>query len=133
MGDRRRSGRVPEFLQVVTTVDSRAAAEKIARLLVDRRLAACARVSGPVVSVYRWKGAVETAREWVCAAKTEKALYPRVERAIRGVHPYEVPEIVATALAAGGSDYLEWLSEQVASPVEPRAGARSGRKTKGER
>ena len=104
-----------EFLQVATTVEKKEDAERIARALVEGRLAACVQVLGPVRSTYRWKGAVETAEEWQCVAKTRREVYARVEEAIRGVHPYEVPEIVAVAIAAGSADYLAWVEEETAS------------------
>lgn len=102
-----------EAIQVQTTTATRADAERIAAALVERRLAACVQISGPITSCYRWQGAVETAEEWGCAAKTTLAAYPRVEQAIRELHPYEEPEIIAVPIVAGSSGYLTWLVEQV--------------------
>ena len=98
-----------EHLQVTTTIDSEAAAEAISAALVERRLAACAQVVGPISSTYRWQAEVERAREWICVAKTTAARYPEVEAAIRELHSYEEPEILATAIAAGSSGYLDWI------------------------
>jgi periplasmic divalent cation tolerance protein len=70
-------------------------------------------VVGPVASRYRWEGAVETAEEWQCLAKTTAALYPRVEAAIREIHSYEEPEIVAMPILAGSAGYLAWIEESV--------------------
>jgi periplasmic divalent cation tolerance protein len=70
-------------------------------------------VIGPIRSRYRWQGAVEEAEEWQCLAKTEAALYPRVEEAIRALHSYEEPEILATPIVAGSDGYLGWISESV--------------------
>jgi periplasmic divalent cation tolerance protein len=98
-----------EHLQVTTTIDSEAAAERIAAALVERGLAACVQVLGPIASTYRWQGEVERAREWICVAKTTTARYPEVEAAIRELHAYEEPEIVATAIVAGSSGYLDWI------------------------
>ncbi len=98
------------FVQVVTTIDSRERATGIARLLVERKLAACVQVTGPIFSTYRWKGEVETAEEWLCTIKTKGELYECVEKAIKDAHPYEVPEIVCFPILAGSREYLAWIS-----------------------
>jgi periplasmic divalent cation tolerance protein len=102
-----------DYLQVTTAVSTRDDAEAIAAALVQRRLAACVQIVGPVQSVYRWQGAVEQAQEWLCVAKTTRAKYAAVEAAIRELHLYECPEIVALAIEAGSADYLAWLGDQV--------------------
>jgi periplasmic divalent cation tolerance protein len=104
---------VTDHLQVLTTVGSEEDAERISIALVERRLAACVQTIGPIASRYRWKGEVDTAREWQCLAKTEAVRYPEVEAAIRELHPYDEPEIVATAIVAGSAGYLAWVSENV--------------------
>jgi len=100
-------------LQVLTTIDSEEAAERISAALVERRLAACVQVVGPISSTYRWQGEVERAREWMCVAKTTAERYPEVEAAIRELHPYDEPEIVATQIVAGSAGYLGWISESL--------------------
>ena len=102
-----------DHLQVLTTVGSEEDAERISTALVERRLAACVQTLGPIASRYRWQGKVETAREWQCLAKTDAARYPEVEAAIRKLHPYDEPEIVATPIVAGSAGYLAWVSENV--------------------
>ncbi len=102
-----------DYVQVLTTAGSAQEAERIASLLVDRRLAACVQTTGPIVSRYRWQGVVEEAEEWQCLAKTEAARYPEVEAAIREIHSYEEPEIVATPIVVGSEGYLRWLSAEV--------------------
>jgi len=102
-----------DYVQVVTTTENKEDAERIARSLVDRRLAACVQVLGPVTSTYRWQGAIETAEEWQCVAKSRRDLYERVEEAIRDLHPYEVPEVLALPVVAASQTYLEWLDGQV--------------------
>lgn len=102
------------YLQIITTTESREDAERIARALVERRLAACAQISGPIESVYWWEGRVETAREWRCALKTSRTLFARAEEAIRSLHAYSVPQIIALEIAEGGGDYLAWLKENLA-------------------
>ncbi len=101
------------FIQVVTTTETKEEAERIARALVEGRLAACVQVDGPVSSVYRWKGSVEQAEEWRCTAKTRRSLFAEVARAIRREHTYEVPEIVASELVEGSPAYVKWLDEQL--------------------
>jgi periplasmic divalent cation tolerance protein len=102
-------------LIVTTTIDNEEAAQAIARSSVERRLAACAQVSGPILSVYRWQGAVETAREWVITFKTTQAKGSDLATHIRSEHPYETPEIVAVEITASGSnpDYLRWIEDSV--------------------
>jgi len=102
-----------DYVQVLTAAGSEEEAERISAALVEARLAACVQVVGPVASRYRWEGAVETAEEWQCLAKTIAALYPRVEAAIREIHSYDEPEIVATPIVAGSAGYLAWIGESV--------------------
>lgn len=100
-------------LQIVTTTSSREDALRIAERLVADRLAACVQVEGPIRSVYRWQGQVESADEWRCTAKTLAHRYDAVERTIRQLHPYDEPEIVATRIEGGSASYLRWLAEQL--------------------
>lgn len=104
-----------EYIQVITTTNSEEEARKIAGGLVENRLAACVQISGPVISVYRWKGKVETASEWICAAKSAMSLGERLEAAIRELHSYEEPEIIAMPIVGGSESYLKWLGEQIES------------------
>lgn len=116
------------YLQAATTVASRADASRIARALVERRLAACVQVVGPIQSTYRWKGRIETAREWLCLMKTTRGRYAELEAALLNLHPYELPEVVSVAFAGGSRGYLEWLSEALggAKPRRKTAGGRKG-------
>ena len=102
-------------IQVVTTTALREEAERIARELVEARLAACVQIVGPITSTYRWQGQIETGEEWQCWAKTRGALFARVEEAIRRIHPYEVPEILAVPVVAGSASYLAWLDAETTS------------------
>lgn len=102
-----------EYVQVLTTVGSEQEAERLSTALVDRRLAACVQVVGPILSRYRWQSKVEEEREWQCLAKTEAARYAEVETAIRELHSYEEPEIIAIPILAGSKGYLDWVSENV--------------------
>ena len=106
-------------IQVVTTTARREEAERIARDLVERRLAACAQIVGPIASIYRWQGKIETDEEWQCWCKTRAELFPQVEAAIRALHPYELPEILAMPLVAGSERYLAWLEAETTTPATP--------------
>lgn len=107
-----------DAVQVMTAVDSREAADRIARGLLEARLAACVQVIGPVRSRYWWKGAIEQAEEWVCLVKTRHGLYAEVERAIIAAHPYETPEVLAIPVIEGSATYLGWLAAETAG-TEP--------------
>lgn len=91
-----------------------AAAEGIARALVQERLAACVNRIGPVLSTYRWQGAVEQAEEVLLAIKTSAARYPELESRLRELHPYDCPEILSTPVDACLPAYLDWLRASVA-------------------
>ncbi|MEM6329696.1 MAG: divalent-cation tolerance protein CutA [Planctomycetota bacterium] len=100
---------MPDALQVTTTTGDRDLAERIGTELVDRRLAACAQVSGPIESIYRWRGKIERGEEWRCVAKTTTAHFAAIESLIAELHPYDVPELIATPIVAAGRAYLDWL------------------------
>ena len=100
-----------ETLLVLTNLPDREAALKLARELVDRRLAACVNVLPECTSIYRWKGAIENATEVPVLIKTRAALYGELEAAIGGLHPYELPEIIALPVVRGLPEYLQWVSE----------------------
>ena len=102
------------FIQVTTAIDSETGARQIADTLVSRRLAACVHIVGPITSIYWWQRKLETAREWVCVAKTRQELYDAVEAANREVHPYNEPEILAAPILAGSRSYLEWIAAETA-------------------
>jgi periplasmic divalent cation tolerance protein len=105
---------VTTCVQVTTTLPDRAAADRLAALVVEERLAACAQVVGPVASTYRWQGAVESAQEWSCHLKTTAHRLPDLVARVREVHPYTVPEIVALPIVGGDPAYLRWIEEAVA-------------------
>jgi periplasmic divalent cation tolerance protein len=103
-----------DIIQIVTTTDRKDLAERIGQSLVDRRLAACVQIVGPIRSIYRWQGETESAEEWQCWIKTTRERFAAVEQAIRELHTYAVPEILAIPVVAGNAAYLQWLEEQVA-------------------
>lgn len=103
-----------QALTVLTTTDSAAKAEELARGAVKARVAACAQISGPVTSVYRWQGAIETSQEWQVLLKTADARYEALEAYIREHHDYGTPEIIATPVVRGSAAYLEWVERETA-------------------
>ncbi len=103
-----------DFVQVFTTTETKRKAQEIARHLVEQELAGCVQIVGPISSIYHWQEQVETATEWLCIIKSSQARYPDLEAAIRQVHPYQVPEILAMPVTAGGQDYLAWLAKNLA-------------------
>ena len=118
-----------EFIQVTTSIDSKDGAQKIAQMLVERRLAACVHVAGPVTSTYWWQGKIEVEEEWTCAAKTREELYEEVEKIIREIHPYGEPEIVALPIAKGSKSYLDWITAETGPAIKPRLPATQDRPT----
>lgn len=102
---------------VFTTTATHDEAARIARTLVERRLAACVNILGPVESVYRWRDAIETSPEFLLLIKTSKAQAKAVEAAIKELHSYELPECVQVSIEAGSSEYLAWLSESLQQPA----------------
>ena len=100
------------FIQISTTTATKEEAQKIARHLVEQKLAACVQISGPIESTYRWKGNEETAKEWLCLIKTRDTLFKKVESAIKKLHSYETPEIIATAIVKESKEYLKWLDAE---------------------
>jgi periplasmic divalent cation tolerance protein len=99
-------------IQIISTCPTRELAEQIARNLVERRLAACVQVAGPIQSTYRWQGRIEHDQEWRIAAKTVESRFDQVEAAIRELHPYEVPEVLAVPVVRGSESYLQWLEQE---------------------
>jgi periplasmic divalent cation tolerance protein len=102
-----------DALVVLTTVEHQQDGERLAGLLVEGALAACVQILPPMVSIYRWQGAVERASEVLLLIKTTRAAYPRLETAIKENHPYQTPEIIALAIEAGSGEYLSWLAASV--------------------
>jgi periplasmic divalent cation tolerance protein len=99
---------------VLVTCGSRKEARKIARALVGQRLAACVSEIGvPVASTYRWKGKVDSAKEFLLLIKTSKRRFAAVRDAVRELHSYDVPEIIALPITAGSHSYLDWIGESV--------------------
>jgi periplasmic divalent cation tolerance protein len=97
---------------VLTNLPDRAAAEKLADMLIAERLAACVNILAPCRSVYRWKGAVQHDEEHPMLIKTTQARYAELEQALRAGHPYELPEIIAVPIERGLPAYLDWVAAE---------------------
>jgi periplasmic divalent cation tolerance protein len=101
------------YIQVTTTTEAKADAQAIANAVVEKRLAACAQVIGPITSTYWWQGKIEIAEEWLCVIKSKEEHYEELEKTIQEAHPYKVPEILATPTTRGSKSYLEWLGNNL--------------------
>lgn len=99
-------------IEIRTTFASRAAAEECAARLVERGVAACVQVHGPITSIYRWQGSIERAEEFVCTGKTTVAMATACENEIRSSHSYTTPEVLVTP-CRGSAAYAAWVRESV--------------------
>jgi len=106
-----------EALVVLTNCPDADSADRIARTLVESGLAACVNRLAPVDSIYRWQGAVERATETPLLVKTTRERYTEVEQAIRALHPYDLPEIIALPIEAGFAPYLRWIADATERPL----------------
>ena len=106
--------RMADKILVLSTTGSKEEAQTIARALVERRLAACVNIVGPIESVYRWEGEVQTSAEYMLLVKTTAERFPAVRLAIRELHSYELPECIALEIDSGSDEYLNWIEASVA-------------------
>ena len=102
-----------DALVVLTTVESREDGERLARALVEARLAACVQILPPMTSIYRWQGAIQQASEHLLLLKTTRDAYPRLAAEISALHPYQTPELVALPVESIASDYWNWLTKSL--------------------
>ena len=107
-----------QALLVMTNLGDVASAQMLARALVEQRLAACVNILPAVQSIYRWNGAVEQAAEVTLVIKTTIARYAELEQAIRALHPYELPEVIAVPVSAGLPAYLEWIAQETRKEID---------------
>ncbi|MGH9667030.1 MAG: divalent-cation tolerance protein CutA [Bryobacteraceae bacterium] len=106
-------------IAVLTACDSPKTAARLARRLVEERLAACVNLFPGVRSVYRWQGKIEESQELMLLIKSSRQLLPALIAELEKIHPYEVPEIVALPIVDGGKPYLDWLDRELAGSPEP--------------
>ncbi|MDO9042306.1 MAG: divalent-cation tolerance protein CutA [Desulfocapsaceae bacterium] len=100
-------------LVITTAFEGRVDAEKMAAALLEKRLVACAQISGPVSSSYWWQGKVVSSEEYLLVMKSDESLYDELEQFIRELHPYETPEIIATVITHLSEDYRQWLENEL--------------------
>jgi len=110
---------------VLVTAGAEKQANRLARVLVDEGLAACVNIIGPIRSVYVWRDAVEEEPEYLLLIKTRASLYARVERRVKELHSYEVPEVLAVSPSLGSRRYLRWLADSTARASQPRPKGRA--------
>jgi periplasmic divalent cation tolerance protein len=108
-----------EAIQVVTTTTEKKDAEALAQAVLEQRLGACVQIGGPIESRYWWNNRIETANEWTVTIKTHREMYKPLEKLLLELHPYDQPEIVATAIVDASAGYLKWLAEQVKEAGKP--------------
>jgi periplasmic divalent cation tolerance protein len=104
-----------QFVVVFVTCGSEEEASTIAHALVEERLAACVNIVSPIRSIYRWEGKIWDEREWLLIIKTQEIRFQELEKRVKSLHPYQVPEIISLPIQAGSSSYLDWLEENTAS------------------
>ncbi|MCW5981165.1 MAG: divalent-cation tolerance protein CutA [Bryobacteraceae bacterium] len=98
---------------VLSTCDSEEEARRIARSLVEKRLAACVNIAPQVRSIYRWQGAIEESAEYLLVIKSRRDLFERLRAALEAMHSYDVPEAIAVAVVDGLPSYLEWMDREM--------------------
>ena len=103
----------PQAIVVLTTFPDADTARRIVRMLVEEQLIACGNLIPDVESIYRWKGAIETASEMIAILKSDQRCYPKLEARLKELHPYEVPECIVLAVSGGLPSYLQWIAEAV--------------------
>jgi periplasmic divalent cation tolerance protein len=100
-----------EPIIVLVTCGSEEEALKIAKTLVEGRLGACVNLVSPVRSIYRWEGKVQDEKEWLLVIKTQKRRFAQLEKKVKALHSYSVPEIISLPITEGSSAYLNWIKE----------------------
>ncbi|MGH3922278.1 MAG: divalent-cation tolerance protein CutA [Pseudonocardiaceae bacterium] len=101
-----------EHVIVTSTTDNAAAARALAAGVIEAKLGACAQIVGPITSVYRWEGEVQTEQEWRVEIKTAADRVAALTEHIKANHSYDVPEIIATPITGGNAEYLSWLVDE---------------------
>jgi periplasmic divalent cation tolerance protein len=101
------------YIVVLVTVPSQSIARKIAKFLLASKLAACVNIIPRVDSLFWWQGKIDKAKEVLLVVKTQKNLFPKLCKAVKSRHPYQVPEIIALPIILGNREYLEWIDESL--------------------
>ncbi len=108
-------GSMPDPIVVFVTCGSEEEGLKIANALVDERLAACVNLISPIRSIYRWEGKIWDEKEWLLIIKTQKDRFEELEKKVKSLHSYSVPEIISLSIIEGSSAYLDWIRENIES------------------
>jgi len=103
--------RMGESIVVLVSCGSEEEATKIANSLVKEGLAACVNIISPVRSIYRWEGKIWDEKEWVLIIKTQKKRFEELQKKVKSLHSYSVPEVIALPIVEGSAPYLKWLEE----------------------
>ncbi len=113
---------IQAIIMAVTTVATMVEAQTLATSLVDRRLAACCQIVGPIQSIYRWQGKLEQSAEYQVWIKTRRDQWGELEVAVQELHPYDVPELLLVEVVAASAPYARWLHEQLDEKIDPEPG-----------
>jgi periplasmic divalent cation tolerance protein len=106
---------VTDKVVIMVTAASRRECRKIARRLIDEKLAACVNITQPIQSIYRWEGKIEQSKEFLMFIKTKRDLFPQIKAEIALIHSYHTPEIICLPIIDGAPNYLQWISDSVRS------------------
>lgn len=104
---------------IMVTAASRRECRKIARHLVEAKLAACVNIAPAVESIYRWEGKITDEKEFVLLIKSTRELFPEIKAEISKIHSYHTPEIICLPIIDGSRNYLQWVSDSVKAPTAP--------------
>ncbi len=107
-----------EFVEITTTLENEPDAQRLARALVEQRLAACVQITGPIQSVYRWQHAIQQSAEFRCTLKTRSDLKSAVVQWIETHHPYDVPEVLVVDIQDCSEGYAQWLRSELDASSE---------------
>lgn len=100
------------YIQIFTTTEKREDAENIAKILLEKRLTSCVQIS-EINSFYWWEGKIVNSKEFLCIIKGKKEMYDEIEREIKKIHRYEVPEIISVEIFKGNKEYFEWMEKEI--------------------
>jgi periplasmic divalent cation tolerance protein len=114
-----KGGVVTDKVVIMVTAASRRECRKIARHLVDKKLAACVNITQPIESVYRWEGKIVGEKEYLMLIKSTRELFPEIKLEISKLHSYHTPEIICLPIIEGSQDYLQWISDSVKPATLP--------------
>jgi periplasmic divalent cation tolerance protein len=110
---------VTDKVVIMVTASSRRECRKIARRLIEEKLAACVNITQPIQSIYRWEGKIDQGKEFLMFIKTTRVLFSQIRAEIALIHSYHTPEIICLPIIDGSPNYLQWVGESVRPSEEP--------------